>query len=88
MLQQQREPWALGRGRVIQRLHRAMQKLVGQPARQLLEHLLFRHSARERPARTLELVDSKPFVMALQRLDRRRQSLVGVAFQGRHMHSR
>src|SRR3982074_3309389 len=69
---QKREQFgALGLAGAVERLGRRVQKLVGEPSRELIEHLLRRRTAGEQAAGSIELGDAKLIVMSLQRGDRR-----------------
>src|SRR5262245_58564404 len=55
LLEHRNQLRSLGVTRLAQRLCRRVQELVGESAREQVERLLGRHSAREQPAHTLEL---------------------------------
>jgi hypothetical protein len=80
VMQERPEFTELGSACLTERLGRGMEKLIGEPACKLLEHLLRWRAARKQPARTLELGDPELVMMDLQCNDRRHDfALAGFA---------
>src|SRR2546423_13581360 len=69
VVQEREQLRALGFAGAVERLGRGVQKLVGESARERIEHLLRRRPASEQTARTVELGDAKLVMMSLQRSD-------------------
>src|SRR6266542_3778846 len=69
---------AFGVTRLVQRLRRRVQELVGEAAGERFQHLLGRRAIREQLARALEFPGAELLVMTVQRGDRRHD---GAAFE-------